>query len=386
MGDDELWLEDVRVLDMSLLLPGPFCTMLLGDMGADVLKIERPEGGDQSRMYPPRVEGTSTFFAGLNRNKRSIGLDLKSDRGTEILEGLVEEADVLVESFRPGVLERLGVGHEHLQSVNPELITCAITGYGADGPLANRAGHDLNYEARSGLLYQNRGADQAPVVPGAQVADIAGGGLYAALSIVGALYRRERTGGGEFLDISMTEGAMSLHIPQQAAAGAGEAPEPGGDLLSGGAPSYNVYETADGEYMAVSALEPKFWGQLLDLLDAQELAAEGLDTGESGEEAREQLADIFAEKTREEWVELFDGEEVCVEPVKSPAELIEDELFRAREVFFELAGVRHARTPVTPPEREHTAPPELGEHTDEVLGELGYEEATIEEMREDGVV
>ncbi len=385
MGDD-LWLEGVKILDLSRLLPGPFCTLLLGDMGAEVLKIEHPEGGDYARHYPPRVDGESTFFASVNRNKRSLTLDLKTDEGIAILEALVDEADVLVESFRPGVMERLGVGHERLRELNPELVTCAITGYGADGPLVDRVGHDLNYVARAGLLEQNARSGERPVVPGGQIADIAGGGLYAALSILGALFDRERGGGGAFLDISMTEGALSLHLPLQAAAGAGEAPEPGEGMLNGGVPAYNVYETADGEYLAVAPLEPKFWGRLVELLDAPELAADALDGGQAGEETRRELARIFADRPREEWLDLFAGEEVCVEPVKSPAELIDDELFQAREVFFEIAGIRHTRTPVTPPEREHTEAPGLGEDTDRVLEQLGYDAEAIARLQREGVV
>lgn len=386
MGNEGQWLEDVRVLDLTRLLPGPFATVLLGDMGADVLKVEQPGGGDYARHYPPRVDGVSTFFAAVNRNKRSMTLNLKTDRGVEILEQLVREADVLLESFRPEVMERLGVGHDRLRSINPELISCAITGFGADGPDADRAGHDLGYIARAGLLEQNARAGERPVVPGFQIADIAGGGLYAALAVVGALYRRERTGEGEYLDISMTEGALSLHLPVQAAAGAGEAAEPGEGMLTGGIPAYDVYETADGGYLAVGALEPKFWSRLVELIDAPELVADGHDRGESGEETRERLAEIFAQKSRGEWVELFEGEDVCCEPVQSPAEVAEDQLFEAREVFFELAGIRHTRTPVTPPERDHAPAPGLGEHNEEVLAELGYDDGDIEEFVDQGVV
>ena len=386
MDRDELWLSDLKVLDLSRLLPGPFCTLLLADMGADVLKIENPEGGDYARHYPPRVDGVGAFFAAVNRNKRSMTLNLKTDRGVELLEELVSEADVLVESFRPGVMDRLGVGYSTLSDINPELIFCAITGYGSDGPLTERAGHDLNYMAKAGLLDQNGRHDGPPVVPGFQVADIAGGGLYAALSIVSALYGREKSGQGEFLDISMTEGALSFHLPVQASQAAGEDVERGGGMLTGGIPSYHVYRTQDGEYLSVGALEPKFWMKVVDLVDAPQLASSGLDRGESGREAQQKLAEIFASKPLDAWLDIFEGEDVCCEPVESPAEVAESELFEARRMFFQLAGVRHTRTPVTPENREHSPAPELGAHTGDVLGELGVSDADIERLRDHGVV
>lgn len=386
MTNASSWFDGVRVLDLSRLLPGPFCTMLLGDMGADVLKIERPEGGDYARQFPPKTEGVSAFFAAVNRNKSSMTLNLKSDEGTEIFRELAAESDVVLHSNRPGVMERLGVGPETLRAEHPGLIYCSISGYGDDGPLADRAGHDLNYIARAGLLQQNASREGDPVVPGFQVADIAGGGLYAALAISGALFHRERTGEGDVLDISMTEGALSLHAPVQGAESAGLEHEPGGEMLTGGIPAYGVYETADGKYLAVGALEPKFWMELVQALGVPEVAADGHDTGPSGREAREALAEAFRERDRDEWVEEFEGREVCVEPVQSPAEVFEDELFRARETFFELSGVRQTRTPVTPDAAEHEPAPELGEQTREVLRDLGRGDDEIDALEEDGVV
>jgi crotonobetainyl-CoA:carnitine CoA-transferase CaiB-like acyl-CoA transferase len=360
--------------------------MLLGDMGAHVLKIERPERGDYARQFPPKTDGVGAFFAAVNRNKSSMTLNLKSDEGTQIFRELAAESDVVVHSNRPGVMERLGVGPETLRSEHPELIYCSISGYGDDGPLVDRAGHDLNYIARAGLLQQNARREGDPVVPGFQVADIAGGSLYAALAISAALFQRERTGEGDVVDISMTEGALSLHAPVQGAESAGLEHEPGGEMLTGGIPAYGVYETADGEYLAVGALEPKFWMELVQAVGVPEIAAEGHDTGPSGREARETLAEAFRERARDDWLEEFEGREVCVEPVQSPAKAFEDELFRAREVFFELSGVRQTRTPVTPEDVAHEPAPELGEHTREVLEDLGRDGAEIDALEEKGVV
>jgi alpha-methylacyl-CoA racemase len=382
----DLWLSDLKVLDFSRLLPGPFCTLLLADMGADVLKIESPSGGDYARYYPPMTGEYGAFFAGLNRNKRSMTLDLKSERGVEIVERLIAEADVLVESFRPGVMERLGLGYEEVASQNEGLIYCSISGYGQTGPMSERAGHDLNYVARAGLLEQNGAAGQEPVVPGFQVADIAGGALYAALGILGALNGRHASGEGAHIDISMTEGAMSLHLPLQSSLAAGQPQPRGQGMLTGGLPCYSVYETKDGQFLAVGPLEPKFWMGFVQAIGAPELAGDGMATGEQGEQTRQAVAEILGEKTLEQWLRVFEAVDVCVEPVRSPGEVLEDELFAAREMFFELAGAHQTRTPLTPKGREHTPAPGLGEHTDVILSELGYDSDERDHLREDGVV
>ncbi|MBA2663742.1 MAG: CoA transferase [Bradymonadaceae bacterium] len=379
-------LEGIKVLDLSRLLPGPFCTLLLADMGADVLKIEDPSGGDYARYYPPFVDEMGVFFASINRNKRSLTLNLKDARGVEVLERLVLEADVVIESFRPGVMERLGVGHERLRALNPRLIFCAISGYGADGPLSLRAGHDLNFLARSGVLEQTGLPGAKPVVPGFQLADLAGGALYAGLGIVSALFRRERSGQGCFLDISMTDGALSFHLPLQATLAAGEQAGRGQGMLTGGVASYGVYACADGGYLAVGALEPKFWIGFVTAIGAPELAGDGLMTGELGETTRTQVANILKQRDRDAWMEIFASLDLCIEPVLSPAEAFEDELFRARKSFFELCGVRHMRTPLTPHAMEHRRPPLLGEHTHEVLETLGFDAPAIGQLRAEGVV
>lgn len=386
MSADELWLSGLKVLDLSRLLPGPFCTLMLADMGADVLKIESPSGGDYARYYPPMAGEYGAFFAGINRNKRSMTLNLKDEKGVYVLQKLVEEADILVESFRPGVMDRLCLGYETLSDINEGLIYCSISGYGQTGPMKEKAGHDLNYLARAGLLEQNGRSSEMPVVPGFQLADIAGGALYAAVGILGALHKRDRTGKGAHVDISMTDGALSFHLPLHSTLAAGQPQERGEGMLTGGLPCYNIYETKDGRYLSVGSLEPKFWMGFVQVIDAPELAGEGMNAGEKSEETRRQVADKLRQKTLAEWVRLFDEADVCVEPVRSPAEVLEDELFQARHMFFDIAGVHQTRTPLTPVDRDHTAAPTLGEHTDEVLEGLGYDSDKIAQMREIGAI
>ena len=379
----------VKVLDLSRLLPGPFCTMLLADMGADVIKIEHPQGGDYARYQPPLAAAQGemgAFFSAINRNKRSLTLDLKQEEGAQILRDLAVGADVLVESFRPGVMDRLGLGPEALMELNPELIYCSISGYGQDGPMARRAGHDLNYIARAGVLDRNGPRGQAPTVPGVQIADLAGGALYAALGISTALYARCHTGQGRHIDISMTEGALSLMIPTLAQHAAGHTSARGDDVLTGGLPCYDVYRTADGRYLGVGALEPKFWMGFVQAIGAPELAGDGLSGGERGEEVRRQVARALEEKTLAQWQEIFEACDVCVEPVLTPEEVLRDEMLRAREMFFELSGVQHCRTPLTPRDMPHEPAPTLGQHTTEILEVFGLGEEAVAKLREKGVV
>ncbi len=379
-------LRGVRVIDLSRLLPGPFCSLLLADMGADVIKIEAPEGGDYARYYPPLIGDQGALFASINRNKRSVSLQLKDPRARELLLQLIEGADVVLETFRPGVMARLGLDADSLRARNPALILCAISAYGQDGPLVTRAGHDLNCVARSGALDQLGHADGPPMVPGVQLADL-GSGLYAALGIVSALLRRERTGQGASLDISMTEAALSFVAPLiTGVAATGQAPQRGAEQLSGGAPAYQLYETLDGGFIAVGALEPKFWLKLLDAIGAPELGLDGVDTGPPGQLARAKLAAIFKQRTRDDWDALLAPLDVCCEPVLRPDEVLDSALMRARDAFFTLAGATHTRTPITARDMAHRAPPGLGEHTDEVLTSLGVDPATLATLRAEGAI
>ena len=250
-------LSGKRILDLSRLLPGAYASQMLADFGADIIKIEEPGSGDYGRFMPPHgAGGMSLYFLATNRNKRSMTLNLKSSAGREIFLRLVSQADGILESFRPGVMERLGLGYQQLKDVHPGLIYCAISGYGQDGPYRLRAGHDLNYAGYAGLLHYNRGANGEPAMPATQLGDLAGGSFMAVIGILAALVGRAQTGEGRMIDVSMTEGVMSL-LPLTAAAylNTGVAPQPGHSALDGGLPCYNIYDTQDGKYISLAALE-----------------------------------------------------------------------------------------------------------------------------------
>ena len=338
-------LRGIRVLDLTRLLPGAYCTLLLADMGADVIKVEEPKEGDYMRWTPPLVGGQSALFEALNRHKRSLGLDLKTESGRDALLRLVETAHVLVEGNRPGVMDRLGLGWHVLHARNPKLVMCSITGYGQQGPYASRAGHDLNYMAISGALGLNGPRGGPPVPLSVQVADIGGGGLKPAVAILGALLEIERGGDGTWIDSSMTEGAAGFMTIAYATLAAGERVARGDQRLTGRYPCYRVYECKDGRHYSVAALEPKFWRTLCEALDRPDLLeqqySEDLDSHRTVEE-------IFMTRTRDEWQQKLAGLDVCCEPVLD-----------VDEVDPRLRQARPGRAP------------QLGEHTEELLRELG---------------
>ncbi len=306
---------------------------------------------------------------------------------------LIAESDVLLESFRPGVLGRLGLSIERLRRDYPRLIVCSITGYGQAGPGVSEAGHDLNYLARAGLLWATGTRSGEPVVPGFQLADIAGGTLYAISAIVTALYKRERRGEGAALDISMAEGALSFNIPALAMYAAGNAPVgPGVEMLNGGIACYSIYQTQCGGHMALAALEPKFWSAFCEATGFDPGGLQGHERGPEGEELRAALEALFVTRTRDEWAELLEAVDCCCVPVRRTEEVSKDPLFVARDLFFEIehadAGpVRHIATPLTPPDRSgFSAPPRLGQHTEEVLKALGVTPSEIQSLQQRDVI
>lgn len=387
-------LAGVKILDLSRLLPGPYCTMMLADLGAEVVKIEEPGRGDYLRHFPPQVNGEGAMFIAVNRNKKSITLNLKKEPGKKIFYQLVEQFDVVVEGFRPGVMDKLELGYDQLAKINPSLVYCSISGYGQDGPYANRAGHDINFLALSGILGFTGSRDGRPAIPGVQIADL-NGAMLAAFCIVAALYARQKSGRGQYIDVSMLEGALSwlsMHAGKFFADG--ENPAPASTDLNGAIPCYNVYRTKDGRYMALGALEPVFWSAFCKTVGREDLIGEQFARGEKGRLVRQELEAIFATKTRDEWVELLREVDCCCEPVNNFEEVFADlqvEYRRAiKTINHPKAGEIRvldfpARLSQTPAEAK-TAPPLLGEHTAAILGQLGYEEKELEELARAGII
>ena len=382
-------LRGLRVLDLTRLLPGPYLSLVLADLGADVVKIEPPQG-DWLRWLPSRRKGgPSAEYIALNRGKRSLAIDLKRPEGPAVLRRLIADADVMLESFRPGVMARLGLGWDVLHAENPRLCYVAITGYGQTGPYAQRAGHDLNYVALSGALDTRGTSGAAPAPSGYQLADI-GGALFGAVGVLAGVHAARETGVGRFIDVSLAEAATAFNVLGLAAGlDGGKWPLRGTGLLGGGSPSYDSYETADGEHMTLAAIEPKFWKafceavQRPDWLRLQHSQPDAL---------RSELRTLFRSRTRAEWESVFAGADACVEPVLHADELPAHPQHSARALFFEMSQhsetVQQLRTPLG--SATHLAgigpAPKLGEHTRDVLLEAGYTSSEIDALCTDRVV
>jgi len=377
-------LTGIRILDLTRLLPGAYCTLLLADMGADVIKVEEPGAGDYMRWTPPLAGGQSALFNAINRNKRSVTLNLKADAGRDLLLRLVEGADVLVEGNRPGVMDRLGLGWEAVHARNPRLVMCSITGYGQDGPFASRAGHDLNYMATAGGLGLNGERDGPPVPPAVQVADIGGGGLQPAVAILGALVGVQRGGEGRWIDASMTDGAVSWLALALATHAGGETVARGHQRLSGRFACYRVYACKDGGYYSVAALEPKFWSALCSALERPDL----VDLQYSDDSVvHVALEEMFASRTRLEWQRRLSALDACCEPVLDIDEVPSHPQIAARRLIETHETGVEVRPAIRLSEgwRRRDAP-RLGEHSKEVLAELGIDDSTLEELKTAGVI
>ena len=324
-------LSGIKVLDFSTLLPGPICSLLLAESGAEVIKIEKPQGGDDMRGYVPKAGVDSVNFVILNRGKKSVTLDLKDSASIEKLKPYIKEADIVLEQFRPGVMDRLGLGYETLSKINPRLIYCSITGYGQTGPSASVAAHDLNYVAETGMLSLVGDSTGAPVLPPALIADIAGGAYPAFSNILLALRQRDQTGKGSFIDISMSESIFTFlywAIAEQEVIG--KTAQMSDGLVTGGTPRYQIYRTKDQRFIAAAPLENKFWNNFCKLIN---LPSEFADAKCDVNTAKSAVQNIIATKTAAEWSELFKGQDVCCSVVLNIAEALQSEHFKQRGIF-----------------------------------------------------
>jgi crotonobetainyl-CoA:carnitine CoA-transferase CaiB-like acyl-CoA transferase len=358
--------------------------LVLSDLGASIDKVEDPHVGDYLRVFPPLKQGLSGRFNALNRDKRSIAIDLKHTQGPETLRRLLPRYDVVVESFRPGVMERLGLGYEAMRAANPRIILCSISGYGQTGPLSQRAGHDLNYVSVAGVLGSAGPADGPPAVPPMQLADIAGGALFSAVGILAALYEAKSSGTGRHLDVSMCEGSLAFLIPELGNLDATGTTSPrGAELLTGGSASYSVYRTKDDRFLSVAPLEPKFYLAFNQAIGRPADLSELIQTPELQAKVRREIQAILATKTRDEWETIFAGQDVCVEPILDAAEVLAHKQHTARRMFYRIGDLHQVRTPFGTTEG-HRPPPKLGEHTDTILTDAGLTAAEIATLRSSG--
>ena len=376
-------LSGTTVVDLSRLLPGPYCSMILADHGARVIAIE-----------DKRFLADGLFFNSINRNKEHMSLNLKGDRGKEIFFRLVENADVVLEGFRPGVVDRLGVGYEDVRKVNSNIIYCSITGYGQSGPFRDRVGHDANYLSYAGVLNLDGEAGRPPSIPGVQFADIAGGGMNAAIGILLALFAREKTGKGQYIDISMTD-SMVAFLPAALFFSrlTGQEPDRGDSFLSHRYACYNTYETADGKYLSIGAVENRFWKQLCDILGVPEYTELQYDDAR-----RKEIIDFmraaFKQKPLHEWDAILADRDICWGRVQSLSEVLDDPLFRERQMVVEVseADGKTSKTLGVPvklsatPGTIRSAPVEFGASTPAILQELGYSESAIQELADDAII
>lgn len=371
-------LQGIRVVDLTKLLPGPLCTQHLADLGADVIKVEDTHSGDHART-------TRGYYDLVNRNKRSIKLDLKNDRGRTAFLRLSESADVIVEGFRPGVMERLGVGYDVVRNVNEKIVYCALSGYGQTGPFREEAGHDLNYCSYTGITEQNGVPDGTPAIPNLQIADFLGGTLSAVMGILAALIDANATGRGRYVDVAMADCALAHSVMPLAAFNEHGSPDPRGTgMLSGGLPWYSVYKTADNKYVALGALENKFWAEFCKAIGKPEWVDQQTASTDALAKMRDELTDLFGSETQTYWTERFARIDCCFSPVLSLEETVQHEQFVARDMFVRINGQLQYAFPVKFSgfkfEVKRQAP-EHGEHTEEVLAELGYSDADIADFK-----
>lgn len=383
-------LNSLKILDFSTLLPGPYASMMLADMGADVLRVESPTRFDLVRFFPPMDGDTSASHAFLNRGKRSLALDLKKEGAIDIIKALIQEYDVVLEQFRPGVMDRLGLGYDVLSELNPSLIYCSITGYGQTGPYKHRAGHDINYLALSGISSYSGHKNQAPPLLGVQLADVAGGSHHAVMGILAAVVSRQQTGKGQYVDVSMTDAAFAMNGMSGAGYLAGNVePKVEEGVLNGGS-FYDYYETADGRYFAVGGLEPAFMKTLCEVLDRPDLTNVGLSQkNDDQQQFKVFLKETFLQRTYADWTSIFEQVDACVEPVLNMAESAQHPQIEARNMVIDVARAdgtlqRQIGHPIKFSDtvcQTTSIGCKLGAHTDDVLLEAGFSKETLEHYR-----
>jgi crotonobetainyl-CoA:carnitine CoA-transferase CaiB-like acyl-CoA transferase len=378
------WLDGVKVVDVTRLLPGGFCTMLLSDMGAEVFKVEQPGLGDYMRATPPTREGRSPVNDTANRNKLSIGVNLKREAGKEVLRRLVGRADVFVEGFRPGAMKRLGFSFPEVRRLNPRIVYCSISAFGQKSRHSSMPGHDINFQAMAGSL----GYSEKPAVPLVQMGDMVSG-MYAALAILGALVRRKAA---VYIDVPIVQSLESwMVIPASSYVATGESPSEGDSLVFGSDPYYNVFETSDGKHMAVAAIEERFWHNLVTELGIPEIENKRFGSSAERAEVTRRLRQAFASKTRDEWADLLMWKETCATPVLTVAEALEGDWSRAFSMLTHLKSNgtvlnNPLRTSVPMRSKPFTPAPSLGEHTDRVMKSLGYSKAQVATLRSSGAI
>lgn len=364
-------LRGIRVLDLSRLLPGPHCTMLLAQLGAEIIKIEEPNGGDYARSM------STEMFSVINRGKQSLTLDLRKPEGVEILKQLVADADVLLESFRPGVMDKLGCGYETLKAVNPKLVYAALTGYGQTGPYRDRAGHDMNYCGYAGALDQIGNAGGGAVLSNTQIADLAGGSLTCAVGILAAVIGAKASGQGAFVDSAMLDGTLALQVVALGTLRTiGKTLPRGQDMLTGAIPNYHLYECADGKWFALGTLEMKFWQSFCSRIGRDDLAKKPMAPGKLAEEVKAEVVALFKTKTRDEWETFLAPADACTSGIYSLEEALQNEQVRARGLVESDNGKPAIGSPL---QFRDAAPattgaaPKLGEHTAQILSRLGVD-------------
>lgn len=387
-------LAGVKIIDFTRLLPGPLATMFLADMGADVIKVEDPDSPDYIRDFEPRVNGMSLFYLSLNRSKRSLAVNYLSAEGKQVIYDLVKNADVLIEQFRPGVMKELGFGYEELKAINPKLIYVSVTGYGQTSPRAMDAGHDLNYISIAGALGITGTANGELTIPGFQLADIAGGSYMAMNAVTAALYQREKTGKGEWVDVAMTDAVVPFTaLPFAYYQGTKQVPPTGGFELSGALANYNVYRCADGKYMALGSLEPKFWNGFCARAGKPEWAQQFLQA-DKVDGLKQEVRQFFLTKTRSEWLAFFEGSDICLTPINSLADLEHDPYLQSRNMLLqnEHTSVGKYNTINQPLKFKEAIfdnnwpAPDLGYDSASVLRELNYSDETVRQLAGKGII